>query len=136
MIPPPDETRIAEIRQRYSEGRYLWEDRSGRPYDGDADVDYLLEHLATAQAEIAALTAERENVLSSPMAAGLLLKLKQECEAQHARAEALEAQLQRAREALTEIAELRPFIKRAVFDESLARQLQQIARAALAERTP
>ena len=39
------------------------------------------------------LGAERDNALSSPMAAGLLLTLKAECEKEHARAEAAEAQL-------------------------------------------
>jgi hypothetical protein len=38
-------------------------------------------------------TPEEENWMSAPMAAGLLLKLKEECEAQHARAEAAEAAL-------------------------------------------
>lgn len=41
----------------------------------------------------ASASAPPENVLSSPMAAGLLLTLKAECEAQHARAEKAEAEL-------------------------------------------
>ena len=52
------------------------------------------------EAENAALRAERDDALSSPMAAGLLLALKQECEAQHARAEAAESRLAAVEEAL------------------------------------
>ena len=76
---------------------------------------WLLDELTRLRADLAAAQQERgearegaqfynrkaaeaivraeENVVSSPMASALLLKLKAECEAQHARAEAAEAKL-------------------------------------------
>lgn len=46
-----------------------------------------------------------DDVLSSPMAAGLLLQLKAECEAQHARADKAEADLTVERERRQQLAE-------------------------------
>jgi hypothetical protein len=52
----------------------------------------LLE-LCADELDAALRASQPENVLSAPMAAGLLLKLKEECETQHARADKAEAAL-------------------------------------------
>ena len=72
----------------------------------DAQIRFAVEHpdnsevrtslLREARARIAQMAQEQENVLSSPMAAGLLVTLRAECESQHARAEQAEAQLREA----------------------------------------
>jgi hypothetical protein len=46
MSQPERETRMAQIRQRYGDGAYLWRGPDGALYDGDADVDFLVEQLA------------------------------------------------------------------------------------------
>jgi hypothetical protein len=65
----------------------------------------LTTQLESAEAHLAQRTAERDeararDVLTAPMAAGLLMQLKEECEAQHARAEAAEARVRALEEAL------------------------------------
>lgn len=67
----------------------------------DTYVAYkLLERFVTEierQETRSKTTRPDENVMSSPLASGLLLSLKAECEAQHARAEKAEAELEAER---------------------------------------
>jgi hypothetical protein len=68
----------------------------------EATKDSIISDL---RAQLAQRTAERDeararDVLTAPMAAGLLMQLKEECEAQHARAEAAEARVRALEEAL------------------------------------
>jgi hypothetical protein len=52
--------RIAEIQQRYSTGRYIWNDHSGLAHDGDYDVNWLLDALAASEARCRALEQDME----------------------------------------------------------------------------
>lgn len=84
----------AKVRLKYvGQIRELTE----RAEAAEARADHGAAEIAQLRQDLA--QAKSRDVLTAPMAAGLLLQLKAECETQHDRAEKAEAELQQWRDA-------------------------------------